>query len=300
MKWITLVSAILIWLSCAQAYAYGDQLQQHLHALSSPAFDGRKTGSEGHDKARQYLHKQLEQHYVVTTQIFSFKQGFNQYQGQNLYAEKRGFRYPEQYIVISAHYDHLGSTGRKVFYGADDNASGVATLLELARYFRHYNNQYSLLFLMTDGEEMGLHGARAFMSDKHIANLDIVLNINLDMLGYGANEKSLILAGTRHFPNLLPLVTHSNTLVSVPFLVKETIRDESLSSTRQRIDLLKASDHYVFYQNHIDFLLITGENHHRYHTEKDTAEAIDPTFFRNAYQSVKRLVQIIDMFLIVI
>ncbi|MGY8916517.1 MAG: M28 family peptidase, partial [Flavobacteriales bacterium] len=90
-------------------------------------------------------------------------------------------------IVITAHYDHIGvgrpnSEGDSIYNGADDNASGTAALIELAKYFKKNRPQHSMIFAALDGEEMGLQGAKALVKDFPFELDQILLNINMDMI----------------------------------------------------------------------------------------------------------------------
>ncbi|WP_189637806.1 M28 family peptidase [Thalassotalea sp. HSM 43] len=273
---------------------------QHLNILASKEFAGRKADSDGYRKAQQYIFAALENDLPTFNHHFSFDYGFSEHVGQNIYAVKKGNVFADKFIVITAHYDHLGTKGGKVYYGADDNASGVSVLLELAHYFAHQYTRYSMVFLATDAEEKGMHGAKAFLNDAVIDPNQIVLNVNLDMLGYGKKQRELIIAGTKPFPFLKPIVNSANKSVPVPFRFQETVQSNVVSTKKQRIQLLRSSDHYPFYLQDIPFLMVTGENHHRYHTDKDKADKIDPMFFEKANNSVNRLVVALDQFLITI
>ena len=87
-----------------------------------------------------------------------------------------------KYIVITAHYDHLGIQSGKLFYGADDNASGVAAMLAIASFLPMIDLHHSIIFLATDAEEKGLIGARVALDYFPIELSQIVFNLNLDMI----------------------------------------------------------------------------------------------------------------------
>jgi Zn-dependent M28 family amino/carboxypeptidase len=83
--------------------------------------------------------------------------------GVNVVGVSRGKRNPERFVVVTAHYDHLGVRDGRVYNGADDNASGVAVLLQLATRASHEQPENSLIFAALDAEEVGLQGARALV-----------------------------------------------------------------------------------------------------------------------------------------
>src|SRR5690606_5806211 len=103
-------------------------------------------------------------------------------QGWNVAGVIRGSEHPDRYIVVTAHYDHEGVADGVVWNGADDNASGVAALLELARHFIPRPPRHSIVFLALDGEEQGLLGARAFTADPPVPLKAVAINVNLDMI----------------------------------------------------------------------------------------------------------------------
>lgn len=124
-----------------------------------------------------------------------------------------GCTYPEHYIAVTAHYDHLGKQGHKIFHGADDNASGVAVMLELASRLSQRCPAYSYIFIATDAEEGGLYGSKAFIAAPPLALNNIVLNLNLDMLGRPDRRGRLYLTGAKRFPDLIAtLVPRFNKL----------------------------------------------------------------------------------------
>src|SRR5690606_4458340 len=103
--------------------------------------------------------------------------------GANIIGLVEGTRVPDRYFVVTAHYDHVGVHDGQIHNGADDNASGVATLLELAARLKAEPPQHSVLFVALDGEEPGLLGARAFVESPPVPLSAMALNLNFDMTG---------------------------------------------------------------------------------------------------------------------
>ncbi|MFM1773837.1 MAG: hypothetical protein RL124_609, partial [Acidobacteriota bacterium] len=88
-----------------------------------------------------------------------------------------------EYVVISAHHDHLGGTKEDYYPGADDDGSGTTGLMELARQLRTTKNKRSILFLSVSGEEKGLLGSESFLLNSPIPVNQMVANVNIDMIG---------------------------------------------------------------------------------------------------------------------
>ena len=179
-----------------------------------------------------------------------------------------------EYIVVGAHYDHLGMGGagsgsrvpdlHAVHGGADDNASGVASLIELAEWFGKSENRTSrsLLFVSFGAEEMGLVGARHFVANSPVALKSIKAMINMDMVGR-LNAES-------------PVVTISGTGT---FTVADSLLD-ALASTapfeiRKVADGYGPSDHAAFYGEGIPVLFVTTGAHSDYHTPDDNVDRIN-------------------------
>ncbi len=111
-------------------------------------------------------------------------QFFNEGSGQNVIATKTGTVFPDKYYIMCAHYDSYSSQNQEQAPGADDNASGVAAMLEAARFFYNMPSKYSIKFIAFDEEELGLFGSNYFASQASQEGMVIEGVINLDMLGY--------------------------------------------------------------------------------------------------------------------
>ena len=117
------------------------------------------------------------------------------YQTQNLAAIIRGTAQPDSFLVVSAHYDHLGMMGRRTYFpGANDNASGVALLLELAAHYARPENRpaFSVVFLLFGAEEAGLVGSRYFVAHPLVPLKSIKFLVNLDLLGTGEEGATVV------------------------------------------------------------------------------------------------------------
>ncbi len=103
-----------------------------------------------------------------------------------------------KYVVFSAHYDHLGRMGESTYFpGANDNASGVAMLLSLAKYFREHPPTYSIAFCFFSGEEAGLEGSKYFVSHPFVKLKQVKFVLNVDIMG-GASDGVTVVNGSKH------------------------------------------------------------------------------------------------------
>ncbi|WP_343845777.1 M28 family peptidase [Bowmanella denitrificans] len=281
-------SLLLIWLICLPVAA-NEQLWQHLQILSSDAMEGRKTGSSGAELARDYIKQVFRQNQLQAfaenyEMPFRHEFAIGELVGVNILGWLPGKSKPQQYIVVSAHYDHLGKQGKRIFNGADDNASGVAVMLYLASVLHAQRTEHSVIFLATDAEEAGLYGAQAFVASPPVALSAIKLNLNLDMLGYGGRQQQLYVGGTRHYPHLLSAVERA--IAQAP--VTLSLGLEGLArgyKGKGWIDYRRASDHAAFDQQGIAFLYLGVGEHRFYHTEYDEIGRIDRRFFTRAAET---------------
>jgi hypothetical protein len=108
------------------------------------------------------------------------------FKNQNLIGYVKGYQHPDSFIVYTAHYDHLGAMGKETYFpGANDNASGVSVLLNLARYYKKNPSKYSIAFIFFSGEEAGLLGSKYYSEHPIFPLSKIKFLTNLDLLGTG-------------------------------------------------------------------------------------------------------------------
>lgn len=193
-------------------------------------------------------------------------------------------------VVITAHYDHLGMHGDTVFYGADDNASGVAAMLELARYLTANPLQHPVLFIALDSEEKGLQGAEALFRTNLLKPDELAFNINIDMLSRDT-EQQLFAVGTYHHPWLLPLIDQLQ-LQSAVKVIPAHDRPWYLAGHTQ--DWTLSSDHGVFHQHGVPFIYFGVADHEDYHTPRDTADKVDVMFYHQVVESVLTFINLLD------
>ncbi|MFO7656567.1 MAG: M28 family metallopeptidase [Bacteroidales bacterium] len=118
---------------------------------------------------------------------------FNEYPASNLAGFVQGTLIPDSFLLITAHYDHLGRMGNDCYFpGANDNASGVAVLLDLAKYYAKNKPDYSIIFVAFAGEEAGLLGSDYFVKNTPIDLKKIKFLINLDLAGNGEDGLAVV------------------------------------------------------------------------------------------------------------
>jgi Peptidase family M28/PDZ domain/PA domain len=171
----------------------------------------------------------------------------------------------DKYIVIGGHYDHLGTRGGDIYNGADDNASGTAGVIELARKFaKDTHRNRSILFMAYAGEEMGLLGSKHYISDPTVPLDDIVAMINMDMIGklkQNGDGKRLTVHGL-------------GTGSSFKGLVEKHAADAGL--TYDADDSARGpSDHASFYEGGVPALFFFTGVHEDYHQPGDDTDKID-------------------------
>lgn len=294
MKKLLPVIGCLIGLS-ASAQIDSSQLMKDVQTLSADKMEGRKTGTKGNRLAQFYLldrFKQtgLSQFNNTFEQPFYFNQGEKRIMGTNLYGYIKGST--DSFIVISAHYDHIGINKPKagtdsIYNGADDNASGVGGLLAMAKYFSQHPPKHTLIFAAFDAEEMGLQGAKAFVAKLPVPATRILMNINMDMISHN-DKNELYVCGTSLYPQLKQFVTAAaaTSKVNLP-MGHDRPEDGSQNWTNQ-------SDHYEFHKKKIPFLYFGVEDHPDYHKASDEFSRINPSFYYQAATSILSLIQIID------
>jgi Peptidase family M28 len=260
--------------------------------LSSAALGGRETGTAGNKLAQEYISRrydslQLQQPGNMRLQPFPMKGKDSAGGGKNILALIPGSTYPDQYYVVSAHYDHLGTKGDQIYYGTDDNASGSACLLALASYFKEHPPKHSLILASFDAEEKGLVGSRYFVEHPPVDSTRIVLNVNMDMVS--RNDKNEIYAsGGFHYPFLKKYVDSIKPFTSINVLFGHDNPSEGHN------DWTNQSDHYPFHNAHIPFIYFGVEDHPDYHKPTDTFDKVNKSFYYQVCNMIKETIVVLD------
>jgi Zn-dependent M28 family amino/carboxypeptidase len=265
--------------NAAQIKVDSVRLLGHLRFLSDPRLEGRAAGSSGNDLAREYIEQEFRTAgaeafggaYLRTFPLDNGNPGGAA--GTNVVGYVEGTERRDRYIVVSAHFDHLGNRDGTIYPGADDNASGTAALLEIGRQLAAQPAGTSVILAALDAEELGLRGARAFVTDPPVPLESITLNVNLDMVS--RNEAGEIyVAGTYQYPDLAALVEPVAERSEVTVL-----RGHDRPDLPPGDDWTQQSDHAAFHEVGIPFIYFGVEDHPDYHRPTDTFENIDPAFF---------------------
>ncbi|MCO4798132.1 MAG: M28 family peptidase [Colwelliaceae bacterium] len=253
-----------------------DQLINHFQQLSSKTYQGRNTSTQGNIKAQQYIKSYLSKISAVPfnnkyLHNFQIKNLFSNRIGSNVIALIEGVAQNNEYIVLTAHYDHLGTKAKKVFNGADDNASGTAALLSIAEMLVKKPINHNVIILFTDAEESNLKGSKAFINQNPNLIGNIKLNINLDMLAGSDKSKNLYYI-YRGLQTLLPDTKlkkfNSNHYYKNISVFKGFKRTKHYLN--KRTNWLLASDHSAFHKQGIPFVYYGVGIHDNYHTSNDT------------------------------
>ncbi|CAN5135084.1 M20/M25/M40 family metallo-hydrolase [soil metagenome] len=263
--------------------AVSEQLLSDVRILSADDMEGRDTGSAGGARARAYIVSRLEAMGIEAPPMGRLqpfeaearsRSGPKHYSGTNILGLILGTRVSDRYIVISAHYDHVGVSEGLIYNGADDNASGVATMLEIAARLKASPPEHSVIIVAFDGEERGLLGAKHFVQAPPVPLASIAMNLNFDMTARAETDGHLWVTGTYQHPNLRPILEPIAPVgpVSLAF-GKDTPQDTGENNW------VEASDQAAFYKANIPFLYLGVDYHPDYHRPSDDFDKITPVVF---------------------
>lgn len=249
-----------------------DELKSFVDTLADDTFEGREAGSRGGQASGNYLAKEF-----TTLQLKplgdkeSYFQGF-QGSSRNILGMMEGSdeNLKNEVIIFGAHYDHVGY-GRPgnsygpyghIHNGADDNASGVSGLLEVAESLTQLPTRprRSILFALWDAEEAGLIGSRYWLSTPTIDLKRVKLKINADMIGRLRNS-NLEVYGSRTSPGLRQIISQQNQHVGLNIDFTWKMKEDS--------------DHWPFYARSIPALMFHTGLHENYHRPSDDTHLIN-------------------------
>ena len=286
MKFLKYLLFFILVISCEQKTPYQNHIKDDVIFLSSDSLEGRETGTQGEIKAGEYIKKRfiklglqpLENNNYF--QNFNFKPKTNPHQNISFSNQKNdstitgkniiGYidNQAKNTIIIGAHYDHLGygnenslHRGEKnlIHNGADDNASGVAMMIDLASKLRIANKNNNYLFIAFSGEEIGLLGSNYYTKNAIIKMSNINYMINMDMVGRLNEDTTLAVYGLGTSPIFKQTINANNTKFKI-------IQKESG---------VGPSDHTSFYLNDIPVLHFFTGQHEDYHKPSDDYDKIN-------------------------
>jgi Zn-dependent M28 family amino/carboxypeptidase len=265
------------------------RLFRDIETLSADNMEGRKIATPGIEKARGLL---LER--FAKTGLKSFPGGYRRHfeykgrmSGANVVGYIPGRRQPNKYILVTAHYDHLGVRDGEIYNGADDNASGTAAMLALAGYFAKNRPERSIIFAAFDGEESGLLGSKRFVKDPPVPLASILVVVNVDMVSRSVGNE-LHVVGTGKYPALKPYVEE----VARNAQIKLTLGHDGTRKGEE--SWIRQSDQYPFHKKKIPFIYFAVDDHRDYHKPTDDFENIDQTFYLQAVNVVLVTVRLLD------
>ena len=214
------------------------------------------------------------------------RNGTDSIRGANVLGMVRGTRNPDRVIVVSAHYDHVGTRNGEIYNGADDNASGTAAVLAMAAHFKAHAPEHTLIFALWDAEESGLLGARAFVANPPVPLATIAANVNLDMVSRN-DRGELYAAGATPYPRMRPIL---EGLIPHAAVTLKLGHDSGGGSN----DWTNQSDQGAFHAVKIPFVYFGVEDHPDYHKPTDDVERIQPGFYYRAVRTIAGFVERLD------
>ncbi|WP_396184721.1 M28 family metallopeptidase [Flavobacterium sp.] len=267
-------------------------LKTHLYIVASDEMQGRETGSAGQKKAGEYLINQYKTNTVsypkgatdfyqrVPSSFLNAIRNENLPDSENIWAYIEGSEKPNEVIVISAHYDHIGIKNGEIYNGADDDGSGTVALLEIAQAFSKakkegHGPKRSLLFLHVTGEEHGLLGSSYYSQNPLFPLANTITNINIDMIGrhdefHNDSSNYVYIIGSDFLStDLYTICENANKNYVNLFL------DYKFNAKTDPNRFYYRSDHYNFAKNGIPSVFLFTGVHADYHKATDEVDKIE-------------------------
>ncbi|PZD79224.1 M28 family metallopeptidase [Mesonia sp. K7] len=264
------------------------ELKDHLYTFASDEFEGRDTGEEGQKKAAQYIKNYYEKEAIgspiaegdyfqeIPSAYFN-----NKYKdSENVIGFIKGKELPNEVVILTAHYDHVGKKGEEIYNGADDDGSGSVALLEIAEAFKKavkdgYQPKRSVVFLHVTGEEKGLLGSKFYVENPIFPLANTVANLNTDMIGridvkHEGKEDYIYLIGSDKLSTDLHNLSEEVNKKYVQLDIDYTYNDDNDPNR-----FYYRSDHYNFAKHNIPIIFYFNGVHADYHKPTDTPEKIN-------------------------
>jgi Zn-dependent M28 family amino/carboxypeptidase len=268
------------------------ELKEHLYIVASDSMEGRDTGSKGQKKAGEYLVNQYKANKIpfpkgatnyyqkVPAAFLNAKRNENLPDSANIWAYIEGSEKPNEIIVISAHYDHVGIKNGEVYNGADDDGSGTVALLEIAQAFELAKKQghgpkRSILFLHVTGEEHGLLGSSFYSQNPLFPLANTITDINIDMIGrhdefHNDSSNYVYLIGSDYLSSDLYKICEDVNKKYVHLALDYKFNDRNDPNR-----FYYRSDHYNFAKNGIPSVFLFNGVHADYHKASDEVDKIE-------------------------
>ncbi len=233
-------------------------------------------------KARKKINKKGKNKRVKLETKFVINQfkDVNVLNSKNVYGKIIGYDKQDEFIVVSAHYDHLGKKGDQIFNGADDNGSGTSSVLELAEAFSMAAKsgvkfKRSILFLLLTGEEKGLLGSDYYTKHPIVPLEKTIADVNIDMVGrvddkYQHDPNYIYVIGA---DRISPTLHNMNEEINKKY--SNLTLDYTYNDEKDPNRYYYRSDHYNFAKNGIPSVFFFNGTHDDYHQPSDTVEKIN-------------------------
>ncbi|MCR4033471.1 MULTISPECIES: M28 family peptidase [Flavobacterium] len=267
-------------------------LKKMLYTIASDEMEGRETGSKGQKKAGLYMIDQYKKNGIsfpkgasdyyqhIPAAFLNARRNENLPDSENIWAYIEGSEKPDEILVISAHYDHVGIKDGEVYNGADDDGSGTVAVIEMAKAFAKAKKQghgpkRSILFLHVTGEEHGLHGSRFYSENPLFPIANTIADINIDMIGRrdvehsNTNNYVYVIGADRLSSDL-----HNAVVAQNEKYIKMDL-DFKFNDPKDPNHFYERSDHYNFAKHGIPSIFFFNGVHEDYHGKDDTAEKIE-------------------------
>ena len=269
-----------------------ESLRTNLTYIASDETEGRETGSDGQKKAGKFIidfykkngisfPKGADSYYQkVPAAFLNAKRNENLPDSENIWAFIEGSEKPDEIVVLSAHYDHVGIKDGEVYNGADDDGSGTVALMEMAAAFQKAKNEgngpkRSILILHVTGEEHGLHGSRYYSENPLFPLKNTVADVNIDMIGrrddfHKDSNNYVYVIGSDYLSTDLFNICES---VNQQY-IKLTI-DYKYNDKKDPNRFYYRSDHYNFAKHNIPSVFLFNGTHADYHKPSDEVGKIE-------------------------
>ncbi len=275
------------------------QLCEHVEKIASPAMQGRETNSDGARTAAQYIANCFAKYKLIPYTPTSYLQRFETYvqgvefKGANVIGYIEGYEFKEEAVVVSAHYDHFGMWNGVVYPGADDNASGIAALLEIAEaisFMRDmgYHPRRSIVFIAFDAKEKSMAGSDYYTKNPLHSMPKTIADLNMDVIGRtdtppGKDSSYVLIVGANRISSAMQdLSDHLNKSRNVGLHIDYSYYDSKTFSELMYL----ISDQANFGRYGVPVMYFTSGMHDDLYKPTDTPDKIN-------YEVLKKRAQLV-------